>query len=268
MLSFVVTAFNEMSEGRLRGKRILDCIRPAQEHDAIKEIVVVDDASKDFNGLLEILRGQSKVRLHQNKTNRGVFGNKLEAIACANYDWVITCDSDNVMSRDYLKQIIYTDRNWQTWYCASFARPKFDYRKLAGTYNLKTLSRIINHPVFPCFFNTGNQVVQRTAFMQVFEQYRGKRADLMMPNYLNLTEKDRQTHYWRLVFDACDSFLLNYHWILAGNKIEVVEGLEYDHYYATGDEGNYSRSPDEKGKLGNILLAELKKVIAKEQEYG
>ncbi len=255
--SFVVTAFDEMAPRRGGGQRLLECIRPAQSHPAIGEVVIVDDGSDDYAGLEDLLDGQDKVRLCRNDTNRGVFGNKLEAIAQADNDWVITCDSDNVMNAKYLDKVTSMPKNWKTWYCSSFAKPRFDYRHLVGDYDLAGLSAIVRHEIFRCFFNTGNQVVQQVAFMSTFGRYRDVRADLAMPNYLDLPSEERETHYWRMVFDACDSFLFNMEWVLDGNRIAIVGGLEYDHRYAVGDEGNYARSPGEKASLGEILYKKL-----------
>ncbi len=257
MYSLAVTAFQEMSKGRRYGGGILKTIAPAQEHPAISEIIIIDDASEDFDDLAVILQDQPKVLLYHNETNRGVFGNKLEAIAQATNDWVITCDSDNVMDAAYLNRITQEKLSPDTWYCASFAKPKFDYRQLVGKYNLASLSKVQRHKIFRCFFNTGNQTVHRSSFMQVFEKYRNQRADLILPNYLSLQRTERDTHYWRLVFDALDSFVFNHQWILTGNNLNIMSGLEYDHHYTTGDEGNYIRSPEEKNRLGQILYALL-----------
>lgn len=261
MLSLAITAFEETSDRRNNGKNILRCISAAQASPYIDDITIVDDGSDDFEELSLIIAAKPKVYLYHNQNNRGVFGNKIEAIAHAKNDWVVTCDSDNFMDKEYLARVALENKNWQTWYLPSFARPKFDYRALIGEYDLSTLFGIVNRPIFPCLFNTGNQVVQRTAFLNVFGEYRDKRADLIMPNWLNIPQGRRENHYWRMVFDACDSFLFNYYWVLAGNRINIMEDWEYDHRYATGDDGNYSRSPKEKGDLGAILLAELKEGI-------
>ncbi len=261
MFSFAITAFEEMSERRGYGKRLLASMRAAQEHPLIQEVVVVDDGSDDWPDLIKHLQGQPKLALYHNDVNRGVFVNKIEAIALARNSWVITCDSDNVMDTSYLKHMTEVAGWGNTWYCASFARPRFDYRELCGVYDLQGLTKIFDKKIFPCFFNTGNQTIHHQSFMEVFGKYRQKRADLMMPNYLDLTLTKRQTHYWRMVFDACDSFLLNMKWILAGNEIHIVKGLEYEHHYAEGDAGNYARSPSEKGALGDILLKKLRTAV-------
>lgn len=260
MISFAVTAFNEMSPGRLNGCRLMACIGPAEQHPQIDEIVVVDDGSNDFPQLASVLCGHPKVRLFQNVPNRGVFGNKIEAVARCRGEWVITCDSDNVMSPAFLDRVIREATDWHTWYCPSFARPNFDYRHLVGLYTANNIGPMLDKPLAACAVNTGNQTVHRQTFMEVFEQYRGNRADLMLPNWLGLPEEEREKHYWRLVFDANDSCILNMLWLQAGKTLAILEGLEYEHYYASGPEGNYTRSPIEKEKLGVILLDELRRL--------
>jgi len=261
-LSLAVTAFEEMSERRGYGQHLLDCITPGQQHPSISEIIVVDDCSYDYEELERLLGNQPKVQLYRNERNLGVFGNKLEAVARCVNDWVINCDSDNTKNAEHIDKVAEICKAPSAWYCPSFARPQFDYRKLVGEFDMRTIRAIRYSRIFPCFMNTGNQVVHRGKFMEVFGKYRGERADLMMTNWLGTPEKDRQTHYWRMVFDANDSLVFNLEWLKAGGKLCVVEGLEYDHRYATGDSGNYTRSPCEKAALGEILLKELDRYAA------
>lgn len=262
MISFAVTAYNEMAEGRKCGQLILNCIRAAMQHPAIGEVVVVDDGSEDFGKLLRMLTDKPKVRLFDNVHNLGVFGNKLEAIAQCSGEWVITCDSDNVMDETFINDlvgIIETEKEPRTWYCPSFARTHFDYRGLVGKYTLGNVAEMMAEPMAACCLNTGNQTVHREQFMKVFGWYRQERADLIMPNWLDLTPEQRPMKYWRLVFDACDSFIFNMEWFLSGGTMHVVEGMEYDHYYAGGPESNYNRAPQEKGRLGEVLFEELRR---------
>ncbi len=267
-LSFAVTAYNEMTKERLYGRRLLSCLAPAQVHDEIDEIVVVDDGSENFVDLEELLSNTPKVKLFYSSTNRGVFGNKLEAVACTSKvsDWVITCDSDNVMDKEYLDRVIAVDKDPQAWYCPSFAKPRFDYRGLVGTYNLRSVAQIIHHKIFACCANTGNQVVHRESFMSVFGRFQDRRADLDMPNYLDLPDENRRAIYWRRVFDACDSFIFNLEWLLAENSLCITEGMEYEHHYAKGEESNYARAPKEKVDLGRILLQRLLDAIGEEAD--
>jgi glycosyltransferase involved in cell wall biosynthesis len=272
MLSFAVTAYRETMrpDGR---KRILSCLHAPLKHDAVSEIVVIDDASEDYRELEDLLTCKmpelvfgtpadlSKLKMSHNDTNLGVFGNKLEAIARCTNEWVITCDSDNVMSKEYIDWVASTDKNPTTWYCPSFAKPEFDYRELAGLWNKYNIGHIIDRRMFRCFMNTGNQIVHRGAFMAAFGKHRSERADLTFPNWLNLDDVTRRSDRARLIFDACDSFVYNLTWLDKGGWLWIVGGLEYDHYYTGGQESNYARAPKEKGDLEQVLFGILKEMV-------
>ena len=265
MISFAVTAYNEMTKERKYGANLLRCIRAAQEHDQIGQIVIVDDGSADYDHLVDLLADEPKVHLYHNHENQGVFSNKLEAIASCPEGWVITCDSDNCMNKKFIDLLANRPKNPSTWYCPSFASPKFDYRPFIGSYDLKEIGKIIHDPMFDCLINTGNQTVYRRTFMRVFGKYRGLRADLMMPNYLGTPRSARGDMYWRLVFDANDSFIFNLEWLLAGNRLNVARHLEYEHYWTLQDESNYIRAPREKKQLRHKLNIALAKSIAEIQ---
>jgi glycosyltransferase involved in cell wall biosynthesis len=257
--SFAITAFNEFSSGRNAGEYIKRCLKIPSIHPLVDEIVVVDDASECGPKLKQLLLSFPKVRFFSNNENLGVFGNKLEAIAQCKNKWVINCDSDNSMSIDYIDRAYNSLGKSDTWLCPSFARPKFDYRHLVGLYSIETIKGLLQRPRGDCLLNTGNQVVHRENFMLVFGKYRGKRFDLMQPNYLSLSEEDRNKEHWRQVFNAYDSFIFNLEWLKAGNKIHVVDGLEYSHQYSRGEASNYARAPAEKANLAKRLEEELKR---------
>jgi glycosyltransferase involved in cell wall biosynthesis len=218
----------------------------------------VDDGSEDFDTLRAHLNAEEKVRLFHNAQNRGVFGNKLEAIAQCRHSWVINCDSDNYMGLPYLDLAASLAKDPRTWYCPSFAKPEFDYRELVGRWHLANIEELLEKPLAECALNTGNQIVHRKSFMKVFGGYRGRRFDLLQPNYLELPTSERTTHRHRLVYDAKDSLIFNMEWLFAGGTLEIVPGLEYDHYYTSGPESNYARAPEEKDKLNDILIATLR----------
>jgi hypothetical protein len=211
-------------------------------------------------------RAWTRTRFYHNEENLGVFGNKLEAIASCRCDWVVNCDSDNLMDANYLDLVVSLKKNHDTWYCPSFARPEFDYRGLVGRWDLANVQELLEKPLAECALNTGNQIVHRESFMEVFRGYRGRRFDLLQPNYLELPTSKRTTHRHRLVYDAKDSLIFNMEWLFAGGTLEIVPGLEYDHYYTSGPESNYARAPAEKDKLNEVLVAELKRRSREEQQ--
>lgn len=260
MLSLSITAYEETGSPSRYGQGILKCIRPAQEHDAVDEIVVVDDGSADFGKLLELLGDQPKVKLFHNRQNLGVFTNKIEAVARAGNEWVVTCDSDNIMEKSYLDQVVQMQKDPDTWYCPSFAKPRFDYRKLVGTYDRGSVAELLGRPLALCAINTGNQVVHRDSFMTVFGKYLGhKRFDLMLPNYLDLPEAEREEERWWLAYGANDSCILNMLWMFNAGRICLVPGLEYDHYISEDPQGsNFERAPAEKGRVTMKLVEILR----------
>jgi len=266
-VSFAVTAFREMGEPRRGGRMLFDCIEAALAHPGIDEVVVVNDGSPDFAELVtEVscwpLSHPNKLRLLGNDTNLGVFTNKIEAVAQARGEWVITCDSDNVMDAAYIDRALAVMGNPNTWYCPSFAKPNFDYRSFIGRWDAKSIGKMLTMPVSHCAVNTGNQTVCREPFLDVFGKYRGvRRFDLMMPNYADISHEDRQSETWWLSYGACDSFLFNIHWMLSSPKrgIRFVEGLEYKHHVFEDRSGsNYDRAPKEKGVLNGALVEMMK----------
>ncbi len=257
--SFAVTAFDEISKPQQFGGRLQKCISAAQEHPGIDEIVIVNDGPAGLKKLEAMFDGASKVKLFSNADRMGVFTNKIEAVARATNDWVITCDSDNFMDIDFLDTMIRCATNKKTWYCPSFAKPQFDYRKLTRRWNLNTIRFFFNTPIAACAANTGNWTVYGPRFMHVMERFRGvRRFDLMLPNYAGLDEKTRQSEDWHLAYGACDSILLNIEWLQSGGTLEFCEGLEYDHAVHVDKSGsNYDRAPAEKERLATLLRQHL-----------
>lgn len=255
-VSFAVTAYEETT--RNDGPSIRTCIDAALAHPLIDEIVIVDDKSSDYQGLVEMFINKPKVKVFQNEENLGVFGNKLSAVYHSTGDWVITSDSDNIFDHKAIDLVLSSPLDGDTWYCPSFARPNFDYREYVGSYDLSNVGDLLRRGgLANCFVNTGNQTVNRTKFLNVFEKYLNSRADLLMPNYLNLKEEERKLPYWKDVFNACDSLVFNSEWLKAGGTLVILEDFHYDHFWTGGPGSNYNRAPAEKGLLNDLLLNEL-----------
>ena len=254
-VSFAVTAYHETLRG---GPTILDSLAAAIEHPAVDEIVVVDDASDDFEELKILLQDVPKLQLFRNESNQGVFGNKVAAVYHSTGDWVINSDSDNVLSPEFITKVLATDLDIMTWYCPSYAMPMFDYRPFIGRHDLSNVADLIKQGgMAACLLNTGNQTVNRECYVGMFGKYLGQRVDLMKPNFLGLKETKRAERYWRDVFNACDSISFNSEWLQNGGTMEVVEGLEYEHFWTGGDDSNYNRAGVEKGRLNDKIIADL-----------
>lgn len=255
-ITLAVTAFDESHRGDFEWIR--ECITPATTHPLVREIAVVNDGTDDIDRLRFEIGALPKVRIYQNETNLGVFGNKVTSVDRSTSEWVLMCDSDNTMGHDYYDRL-QSLGEWQSdmMYCSSFARPNFDYRHFCGTWNLDNIIYENERRAFFCLVNTGNWFLHRPTFLEAFRYNTRSRFDLQQPNYFGVPANVREQIYWRHVYDAQDSFFINKTWLLAGHVLNVVHGLEYDHRVDKGTQGNYDRSPVEKEALAPIYLLEL-----------
>ncbi len=253
-ITLAVTAYQESKRGEFSWIR--ECLAPAATDPLVREIMVVNDGTPDFPGLQAAVADVPKMRMLQNAKRLHVFGNKLESVYQSSSEWVLLCDSDNIMPPEYYRTL-ESLAPWkpETWYCASFARPAFDYRPLCGTWNLGNVQRMVAASCFWCFVNTGNQFVHRESFLNVFGHLRGKRFDLEQPDYFRAD--DRTDEKWFLVYGAQDSFFLTKTWLISGRLVRCVKGLEYEHRIGCGDLSNFERAPEEKNCLGPAYYLEL-----------
>jgi glycosyltransferase involved in cell wall biosynthesis len=247
--SFSVTAHNEMTVEKDMGKRLQRCLRAALEHPGINEVVVVDDGS---DHLMSDIPG---VQLYRNQTNLGMFLNKLESIINSSCEWVICCDSDNIKDASHIDKVLSMSLDPDIMYCPSFARPRFDYRRIIGTYDLKNIWRICSSKQLSACLNTGNQVLHRESFLNVFGKYWKRSWWLDMWRCLDVPKIDRSNMHWRSAWDANDSLLYNMLWLYDNKRLEIVSGLEHKHY--TGAASTYLKAPKEKLAIGRCLLREL-----------
>lgn len=98
-LSIVVVTFNS----HRTIKACLDAVLE-QPSDGL-EVIVVDNGSRDDT--LRIIRtGYPGVRLIQNEGNQGACKARNKGIAASSGDWVLTLDSDVVISPDFIEQFL------------------------------------------------------------------------------------------------------------------------------------------------------------------
>lgn len=256
-ISLCVTAYRETERGNCQWIR--ECVAPAVDAAIVREIVVVNDGTPDFQELAAALRGTPKVRLLNNAERLHVFGNKLESVWQATSDWCLMCDSDNIMGGDYYARLAeLAPWNPQLWYCASFAKPNFDYRSMCGTWDVKgavKLPTIGPNGIFWCLANTGNQFVHRGAFLEIFGKYRERRFDLMQPDYIGNGDRTSEERF--TAYGANDSFFMFKEWLLSGRAVCCVPALEYSHRVETGNLSNYNRGPQLKERIPACYFLEL-----------
>lgn len=191
--------------------------------ERIGEIVIIDDASDldIFHKLREVCERLPKVKLLRNATNQDCYRNKMTAISFAKYPFCILLDSDNVIDKSYIDKLFEFDY-WETTciYTPSFARPNFNFVPYANLLITKeNVAEYIDKPMFEVCLNACNYFVNRDEYLRVWDD-----------------ETDPVTS---------DSIFMCYNWLKAGNKIKVVEGLEYEHRVHSGShyQNNVKRTP-------------------------
>jgi glycosyltransferase involved in cell wall biosynthesis len=177
----------------------------------IEEIILSDDASDLdlFYTLKAAVSTMPKVKLYRNITNQDCNRNKMTAICLCKSDYVVIFDSDNRLNTEYLDAIYNEDWDEKVIFAPSFARETFDYRAFSGlTVTKENINEYFDKPFFSTMCNTMNFFVNRNEFLNTFDY-----------------ETDPVT---------ADSIYFNYLWLAKGNKIKVVEGMEYFHRVHAG----------------------------------
>ena len=190
--------------------------------ERISEIIIVDDASNldVFNELKEICDALPKVHLYRNLTNQDCYTNKYISLTYAINDWCILLDSDNQINKEYLDKLYAHKWETDTVYTPDFAKPNFDFRAYGNLLITKeNVAEYIDKPMFETMLNAANFFVNRFKYGEVWD----KTTDPV----------------------TSDSIYMMWRWLSAGNKIQVVEGLQYDHMVHSGShyKNNVARTP-------------------------
>lgn len=207
------------------------------DDERILEILIVDDSSTEENYKILIDLGlqlsSNKIRILRNKENKGCYHNKREAITQSKNEWVILFDSDNIIDKFYLDALEKYKLNEDTIYAPDFARPHFDYTAFSNILiDRSNVSSLMNRKGFDCLVNTCNYVVNKSEYLKVWKNHKEP---------------------W-----TADTLFHNYNWLLAGNKIQVVGGMRYDHLIHDGS--HYKEHVNKTGNLYDILMNKLKQL--------
>lgn len=193
-------------------------------HDErVSEIVIVDDASSNetFFRLKALCDALPKVKLFRNVFNRDCALNKNTAVSFAQNEFVILLDSDNSIGDDYIDKI-YEFESWKddTILTPEFAMPHFDFTAYTGIlWSKENIAKYIDRPMAETCLNAANFFVNRDRYCQNFD-----------------TRIDPVTS---------DSIYFCYNWLNGGGKIQVVEGMRYQHKVWEGSHyrSNIHRTP-------------------------
>jgi hypothetical protein len=257
MLTLAITAYNEHE--REDGEWLMRAIAPAELCSEVTEIVVIDDASDQPDFVSNLCRGRPKVTVHRNGKNLGVFGSKVMSVAMSSNPWVVMCDSDNVFWMDTYRQMRTVSLHPDVLYSPCYGMWQLDYRKFCGLgpYDATKFVSLAGRDGFACLFNTGNQVVNRFTFLQVFGGFSKGRFDFNQPRYFPEQEHNAQDPKWRVIYDAADSAFINKTWLLSGRRISVASWLMYIHTMSL-DRCSFNKAPALKRALPPIYLEELR----------
>lgn len=221
MISICLTNYN-------RTDSLMRSFYKVWEDERINEIVIVDDCSSEetTNYLLEHLFGKPKISIYLNNENIGMSQNKARAISLATNDWCIILDSDNILDKTYLDQLFRLQWQDDTIYAPDFARPNFNFQEYSGRqfskHNLKRWAKTRN---WELIMNTCNYFVNKNEYAKVYQ--------------FNPEMKGTDTAWF------------NYLWFQAGNKFQVVRGMQYEH--TVHDESEFVKHMDYNMRMSTEL---------------
>lgn len=225
-----------------------DLLSPILGDERIDDIVMVDDNSQDYGKTCSIvwqLDAINKVKIYRNPKRYGSLKNKLEAVKKCKNEWVILLDSDNVIDKDYIDKI-FAIKSWEddTIYSPDFARPHLDYRKYSGyTFDKTSIKPYLNQSeLLPCL-NNCNYFLNKNQYVSNIMDYRDT-------NIIGV-----------------DTFYLNTIWLLSGNRLHIVKGMEY--FHRMHPNGTYVRSDGDKLEIyTKRLMNTLKQEEAIPKSFG
>jgi len=174
--------------------------------ERISEIIIIDDASDTsiYECLENAVGGMDKVKLVRNIKNIGCYFNKRSAIHFASEDFCVILDSDNFISISFLDKIFEQQWDENTILAPDMGEPALNYKSFSGlVLTRENISGLIDTGNMAMCLNTFNFFINRKRYLEFFD-------DTIEP--------------W-----TSDSIYFNYCWLKAGNKICIVDGLEYHH---------------------------------------
>lgn len=197
-----------------RGASIARPLRNLLNHPAVQEVIIVDDGSQEEQWRLarqevEKIPHNGKIRMHRRDKNLGALRTKLECVERSSTPWVLVLDSDNTVFQNYLNALasLEAPRN-DTIYCASWAFPFFPFHELgAEAITFEKAGELSRSGLLKRVYiiNDGNYLVPRDEYVR------------------NVSEiADARNH-------AADVMLVNYRWLSAGNRIQILPSTSYFH---------------------------------------
>lgn len=217
MVSICIPTFN-------RTDLLFESYSKVLDDPRVSEIVIVDDCSTHdvWRKMCDTIgpMNNPKIKLYRNEKNLDCYRNKREAVSKATNEWVIPLDSDNVIDKEYIDRICSMEWGNRIILQPSFAKPHFNFTEYAGyIFDRNSVKNHIQESSFSTMLNAMNFFVNRDEYLKVWDG-----------------SVDPVTS---------DSLYFNYKWLEAGNWINVVRGLEYEHRVHNGShyQNNVKRTP-------------------------
>jgi glycosyltransferase involved in cell wall biosynthesis len=225
-ISIAIPTFN-------RHEMTLEAFAKVLDDERIAEVVINDDASQisSYNALKASISLMPKVKLFRNATNQGGYKNKMKSISLCSSQYCVILDSDNIIGKDYLDAIYNEEWNEKLILAPSFAKPELDYREFSNLIVTKeNVNQHFDKPKFSFMLNTFNLFINRNECNAVHSKTFDATIDPV----------------------ASDAIYFNYCWLLEGNKIKVVDKMEYEHRIHSGS--YWMNNPDKSIQFYETLL--------------
>lgn len=202
--------------------------------ERVSEIIIQDDHSNYniYEKVFDAVRDEPKIKLYRNISNQDCYVNKRIVLSHATNDWVILFDSDNIIDSDYIDRL-YEFNEWHEdiIYQPCYAKPTFNFKAFAGlTIDRENVHSFVGRKMFDTMLNAMNYFVNRDEYLKVWDG-------------------SANPH-------TADSIYQAYNWFKAGNKMLVVDGMEYIHRIHDGS--HYKNNNHKTGNFYDEVVNNLK----------
>lgn len=226
-ISICLTSYN-------RDNLVLESFQQVVDDERIGEVVIVDDASDmQFYDSMVKLCSHPKVRIFRNEKNVDCYENKKRSIELASNEFAILFDSDNILTKSYIDKIFEFPWNEKILFQPDFAKPHFNFVQFAGMVIAKNnVGQYMHNSTFSTMLNAMNYFVNRDEYLRV----------------------------WDGSIDpvTADSIYQNYRWLMFGNEILVLPGLQYEHRIHEGS--HYQNNNHRTGHWMKTITDRLKQM--------
>ena len=233
-----------------RGSQVARPLRNLINHKAVSEVVIVDDGSceSEFEALREQVRlidKKGRVKVHRRAENRGALQTKLECVEKCSSDWVLILDSDNTAFTGYLDRLAALEEpDPDVIYCASWAYPYFPFHELSGMLiDFKSARELLADGMLKKYYllNDGNYLVNRF-------KYTGLVSSI-----------------GKLASDVVDVLVVNYLWLSAGGRLQVIPETKYMH--RVDPSSFWSRTAEASKKRLLEIYARMERAVPWDEDF-